>query len=759
MKLTKKVLSLLTVCSMTASIAALPVRAETMRAFPHIYDFEDCTASGLKLGAKDESANPGVYANNDSVGLWNGYCNADGNIDFKKLDGVHNWVLHVYERNWNLDFQSNWYRGGIAFFNNSDKLLYSFAVKLGTNTRKKQFELKCSKDIVLGGFEADGENDFKFNLCNYISESEKEEKTQSSWQGISGGKWYYVNYLFDLPNNTISAVLLDENGEKLGDTLIGNMMPGADLASSPRFSVSSVSDGTQKDESNCYFDNFTSAIYNETAARIIKSNGTDEAIVKEDNAVLDLRFDQNVPGAISKDKITVKDMSGSDVDFNVLESDFGGVRLQLADKLNQNAEYVVSFDESVKTVFNQIIADYTFKTALVDKTRFYCDFDDTADGELDSTWNITSGSADTEFRANANTVIENNAMHITIPSEHADGWLKITKNFDASAADERIINFAIKTGKDKARYFEVGNKQIFRIKQDGGLYVPAGWFYNRTLNKWHYVTIKLNVKTGEYTARVTEEDGTSRWNAKTGTLAELPDNGIDSFSIRTTNDGGADQAEDLWIDTISISDYAEKADPISTSIDGNVVTLKYPAYFKKDNMMDSSHISVTKKVNGVDKAVDFTAETLVNGAKITLGELPQKGVDYKISFNGVTDWYNQSAADYEFTGTNEQFKVSAKQGEAEIKELKNIDTSKALDIAVEVNAGADTKQVNAFAALYDSENRLAAVKAAGNAISGNDTLNMSMTFDGITDLTGYSLKTLVWDGSNVPYIEAVPIEY
>ena len=75
------------------------------------------------------------------------------------------------------------------------------------------------------------------------------------------------------------------------------------------------------------------------------------------------------------------------------------------------------------------------------------------------------------------------------------------------------------------------------------------------------------------------------------------------------------------------------------------------------------------------------------------------------------------------------------------------------------NAGADTKQVNVFAALYDSEHRLAAVKAAGNAISGNDTLNMSMTFDGITDLTGYSLKTLVWDGSNVPYIEAVPIEY
>ncbi len=759
MKLTKKVLSLLTVCSMSASMAALPARAEIMRAFPHVYDFEDCTASGLKLGAKDESANPDGYANNDSVGLWSGYCNADGNIDFKNLGGVHNWVLHVYERNWNLDFQSNWCRGGIAFFNNGDKLLHSFAVNLGTNTRKKQFELKCSKDIVLGQFEADGENDFKFNLCNYISESEKEEKTQPSWQGLSGGKWYYVNYLFDLPSNTISAVLLDENGEKLGDTLIGNMMPGADLISYPRFSVSSVSDGTQKDESNCYFDNFTSAIYNETASQIIKSNGKDEAIVKQDNAVLDLRFDQNVSGVISKDKLNIKDVSGNDVDFNVLESDFGGVRLQLANKLNQNAEYVVSFDEGVRTVFNQSIADYTFKTALVDKMRFYCDFDDTADGELDSTWSITWGSGDKEFRANANTVTENSAMHITMPSEHANGWLKLTKNFDASVADERIINFAFKACKDKARYFDVGNQQIFRIKQDGGLYVPSGWFYNRALNNWNYVTIKLNVKTGEYTARVTEEDGTSRWNAKTGTLANLPDNGIDSFSIRTTNDGGSDQAEDLWIDTISISDYAEKVEPVSASIDGNVVTLKYPAYFKKNNMMDSSHISVTKRVNGVDKAVDFTAETLVNGAKITLGELPLKGVDYKLSFNGVTDWYNQSAADYEFTGTNEQFKVSAKQGGTEIQELKSVDTSRTLDIAVEVNAGADTKQVNAFAALYDSEHRLAAVKAAGAAISGNDTLNMSMAFDGITDLAGCSLKTFVWDGGNAPYIDAIPIEY
>ena len=356
-----------------STFGAVPASAKSLTGFPHTYDFEDFDAGNLNF--KTAVSNR----------MWSGAQTCDENATFPDNGGVFGRSLYIIEQPWNMYFQSMWHNSKRTYFNNDDTILYSYAVKPGGRLRphsasfiyNRESAGKDGKDyyISLSKIEQDGNTQkFKVSTADWAVDADTSTwATPAGWSSLDVDKWYYINYKMDLKNHITDIVLLDENGNKIGETsekgFRRQVNDNDKYTKSPRFHIQISGAGTSRDvKSVTSYDNFTAAIYNNTAAQVINSNGTDESLVNAADGVLNLRFDQsydNTNNFNDSSKITITAADGTEfTDFTTVDSDFGGVNIQFTQPLKPVTEYKISFDKSLKTIFGQSVADYTFTTPM-----------------------------------------------------------------------------------------------------------------------------------------------------------------------------------------------------------------------------------------------------------------------------------------------------------------------------------------------------------------------------------------------------------
>lgn len=379
MKKVNKMVSLISVCAMTAAIGATSASAAPLMGLPHIYDFEDFT--------------PDTPFGSTVKTLWNGSTNANNETKcVESNDPLHGNVLRLDEGSWGIRIDGGLGVSTGAFVKETDNLLLSLAIRpdkssiyIMQNGKKcyttvaNQFGIKyasAGKGSYFGQFERESDTTLKYTYNNYTGSGYNDfvESDNDVWKGLSPDKWYYINVKVNYPSGTADLALIDEEGNKLGDTVTVKMRQkesGESYAVNPQFSI--YSKAMTSNYSSIYdYDNITAALYNaKDGSKVVKSYGIDDSLVKTDKGTFSLRFDQcydktNNFNDASNITITAADGTAF-TDFTTVDSDFGGVKIQLNKALKQGTEYTVHFNRDLRTVFGQNVADYKFKTKQINK--------------------------------------------------------------------------------------------------------------------------------------------------------------------------------------------------------------------------------------------------------------------------------------------------------------------------------------------------------------------------------------------------------